>query len=66
MVSDGVIFVAFFVMVLILGLCMYQIYQFMPVVESCNDDFDMINKCRCVPSNSQLSKLFPTSGGQDG
>ena len=31
------------------GITLYQIYKFSPVIKSCEDDFAVINKCGIVP-----------------
>jgi hypothetical protein len=47
--QDLCIFVLFFLIILSLGLTLYQIHRFMPVLKTCDDDFAAINKCGCVP-----------------
>jgi hypothetical protein len=47
----------FVVLLIVMGLVLYQIHNFMPILQTCNDDFDIINKCHCLPGN--YSNLFP-------
>jgi len=50
----------FVVLIIVMGLVLYQINHFMPILGTCSDDFDIINKCHCLPGN--YSHLFPNYG----
>jgi len=43
------IFIAFGILLIILFYSLYNIFTFMPLLSTCNDDFEIINKCGCVP-----------------
>lgn len=47
--NDWLILLFGFFIFLSLCLVLIKINTFMPVVESCEDDFSMIEKCGCVP-----------------
>jgi hypothetical protein len=32
-----------------MSIALIKIYRFMPVFKTCKDDFEIINKCGCVP-----------------
>jgi len=52
------ILIAFLCLVIIMGFTLIRIYNFMPVVQTCQDEFALIDKCGCVPCNSGLISLF--------
>lgn len=56
-VKNSHLLIVFFILVLVMGYTMVNINQFMPLVESCSDDFAVINKCGCFPGN--YSRIFP-------
>ena len=37
------------IIIFILFLTLFQISNFMKKLETCNDDFEIINKCGCIP-----------------
>jgi hypothetical protein len=43
------IFILFFLIIGSLALTLFQINRFMPILDTCKDDFAVINKCGCVP-----------------
>jgi len=43
------IIVLFILVIASIGLSLYEINKFMPILKTCDDDFTMINKCHCVP-----------------
>ena len=51
--------IVFIILVIVMGYTMVSINNFMPLVESCSDDFAVINKCGCFPGN--YSKTFPNA-----
>jgi len=57
-INNKILIITFLCLVLTMGYTMYNIYQFMPAVATCQDEFDMINKCGCVPCDKGLIDLF--------
>jgi hypothetical protein len=47
--KEKIIFILFFIIILVLVYTLIQIYNFMPIFHSCNDDFAVVDKCNCVP-----------------
>ena len=47
--NDIIIFALFFLIICSFILTIYEINTFKSVVDSCADDFAVINKCGCVP-----------------
>jgi hypothetical protein len=43
------IIILFFLIILAFILTIYQINEFAPIVKDCEDDFNIINECGCVP-----------------
>jgi hypothetical protein len=58
MVEDKTILICFVCLGLLIGGSLWNIYHFMPIEQSCHDEFDLINKCHCVPCNSPLIEIF--------
>lgn len=56
-IKSSYIFILFIIVVVLLGVSLYKINLFMPILESCDDDFEIIDKCNCVPWTSSLT--FP-------
>jgi hypothetical protein len=56
-IKDSHIILMFVALTLIVGLTLIQIYTFMPVIDSCEDDFAVIEKCHCLPWKTSLT--FP-------
>jgi len=55
--KDKYLLVIFILLLVVLGLALYEIYNFMPVFDSCKDDFKIIEKCKCIPWENSLT--FP-------
>ena len=47
--TDFWIIFLFFIVILVMFLTLYQINRFAPIIKTCEDDFNIINKCGCVP-----------------
>ena len=57
-ITNLTILLAFLCLILIAGFTLWNIHAFMPVEATCHDEFDLINKCGCVPCNSKLIEYF--------
>lgn len=57
MVSDTVITITLIILLLCVGLSLYNIYIFMPNYSKCEASFQVINLCRCMPDQN-IAKLF--------
>lgn len=57
-IDDSYVFFVFFLMVCMVGYTLYSIFLFMPVELTCHDEFEIINKCKCVPCDAGVLDLF--------
>lgn len=55
--KDSHIWIALFVLLLVLGWSLYSIFHFMPIANKCAPSFKVINTCGCIPDNN-LATLF--------
>ena len=55
--KDIIIIILFLILIITMGFVLHQINDFMPILDTCLDDFEIINKCKCLPGNYTL--LFP-------
>jgi hypothetical protein len=56
-IKNSYFLIGFILLTLTLGYTLYNIYQFMPVLASCEDDFGIIDKCKCLPQ--EYPNMFP-------
>jgi len=56
--SDKIIILAFICLIAITGFTVWNISRFTPALDTCNDEFDLINYCGCVPCDSGVVKMF--------
>lgn len=56
-ISNQTIIIMVVLMLITTGITIWNINTFMPIYEKCTDDFQMVNKCGCIPT-SELADLF--------
>jgi len=49
---------SFFCLLVIMGYTLFNIFAFMSVEKTCEDDFELINRCGCVPCDNSLRQVF--------
>lgn len=53
-VNNKMLFTVSIIMILLVGFTLLNISKFMPSYKTCKDDFQMINRCGCIPCSSGL------------
>lgn len=48
-IKDRWVIISFIILLLVLWLAMWEISNFMPILETCSDEFAIIEKCGCIP-----------------
>lgn len=56
--SDYIIITLFIIIGIFTFVTLKQIDIFMPILKTCNDDFDVINKCKCVPCSWKSAEKY--------
>lgn len=56
--EDLYIILLFFIIIFVVFLSNHQIKKFIPILETCNDDFNMINKCGCIPCTWKYAEQY--------
>ena len=56
-IDKGIIFL-FFALLLLVGFTLYNIFSFMPVINACEDEFAITERCKCLPCDSDLVQFF--------
>ena len=59
-IKDSSIWIALIILILMIGLTLYNIFNFMPIEQKCEPVFKVINECRCIPDEN-IAKMFGIS-----
>lgn len=61
-VSNKVLVITFLCVLVLTGFTVMNIFNFMPDLSTCEDEFALIDRCGCVPCVSSIQNLFNLEG----